>query len=219
MLAFIFIKMAFYSSEQWVNWVDQLAENDYIIIDDFLKKPTYSRLINFLSELEENNRLQKAGIGNQSDYQILSEVRGDYIFWLEKNKHKETEELFELLDEVKEQLNQLCFLSLSDQEFHFAVYPPGSSYKKHYDQFKGNNNRMITLIIYLNENWTEENGGELSIESKNLIIAPLERRAVLFKSDRLEHEVLKTNTERRSITGWFLYHPKNVNWAIDTTIL
>jgi len=31
------------------------------------------------------------------------------------------------------------------------------------DQFQGKNNQVISMLIYLNENWQEGDGGELKI--------------------------------------------------------
>nr|WP_271711558.1 2OG-Fe(II) oxygenase [Marinigracilibium pacificum] len=123
---------------------------------------------------------------------------------MSKGEFPETECFYNEIDRLVETLNRYCFLSINDYEFHFAVYPPGAFYKKHLDQFKTNDGRLMTVICYLNENWDSSFGGELMIypgdDSKT--IAPLPGRLVLFKSDELPHEVLKTNKDRFSITGW-----------------
>jgi SM-20-related protein len=60
------------------------------------------------------------------------------------------------------------------------------------------------MIIYLNEDWNDKDGGELCIyiDDNFLKIAPKDGISVFFKSSELEHEVLKTNKPRMSITGW-----------------
>ena len=75
---------------------------------------------------------------------------------------------------------------------------------------------MISIIIYFNENWKKGDGGELRIykENETLDIEPLSNRLVMFKSGELEHEVLKTNTSRKSITGWLLYKPSSVGYLL-----
>lgn len=95
-------------------------------------------------------------------------------------------------------------------------YPKGSFYKRHLDQFNNRSNRMITMIIYLNENWKKEDGGELKIYKNNteILVEPLANRSIIFKSAALEHEVLPTNAGRNSITGWFLYQPSGVGYIL-----
>jgi SM-20-related protein len=62
------------------------------------------------------------------------------------------------------------------------------------------------VICYLNENWTEDDGGQLRVyfpdQSKDFF--PIAGRLVCFRSDLLEHEVLPATRERLSLTGWIL---------------
>jgi SM-20-related protein len=85
------------------------------------------------------------------------------VFWLEKRRDHELSDLFLLLDDIKSIFNRLCYLSLSGYEFHLAHYPKHSCYKRHLGQFKERNNRMITIIIYLNEAWAKADGGALKV--------------------------------------------------------
>ena len=60
-------------------------------------------------------------------------------------------------------------------------------------------------------------GGELRIFRENnadLIVEPLAGRAVIFKSNVIEHEVLVTNKSRYSLTGWLLYQPTSVGYLL-----
>lgn len=61
-----------------------------------------------------------------------------------------------------------------------------------------------SMIMYLNENWEKNDGGELCIHYQNSIqnISPTNGKTVFFQSNELEHEVLITNKPRMSITGW-----------------
>ena len=56
------------------------------------------------------------------------------------------------------ELNRALFLSLKDYETHFAIYPPGTFYEKHVDQFQSSGARKISFAFYLNENWTQSDG-------------------------------------------------------------
>lgn len=194
----------------WEEQLDLLAQQDYVVIDNFLETQLLNQLISFFNKKIAEDKLAKAAIGSSSDKKIIEAIRGDYTFWLDKERDRNSLELFEALDEMKSLINRMFYLSLSDYEFHLALYPKGSFYKKHLDQFQGRNNRMISMIVYLNQDWKDGDGGELKIyptEKENLIIAPLLNRCVMFRSDVLYHEVLTANCDRKSITGWMLYQP------------
>lgn len=194
----------------WEGRMDTLSQFDFVIIDNFLTPEVLFELKAFFKQKEVQDELDKAAIGATGDSKVINEVRGDYTYWLDKARDEKELQLFADLEEVKSMINRYCYLSLSDYEFHLALYPVGSFYKKHLDQFKGRNNRMISMIIYLNKNWKNGDGGELKIypEGKEeQIIAPLENRCILFRSDILFHEVLPTFKPRKSVTGWMLYQP------------
>ena len=109
-----------------------------------------------------------------------------------------------LIESFIKYLNMSCYTGITDYEFHYAIYEPGSFYKKHKDQFRDNTQRQFSMISYLNEDWQDHDGGELKIyksmgEEK---IVPALGKTVFFKSNELEHEVLETNRPRLSLTGW-----------------
>ena len=72
------------------------------------------------------------------------------------------------------------------------------------DQFRSDNKRKFSLINYLNEDWMEEDGGQLYVYQDETVqkIQPESKTAVFFKSDEMEHEVTLCNRSRMSITGW-----------------
>ena len=195
--------------EKWLEWIDELSEQEYLIIDDFLDQETIDLISKFFNQKIEEDDFQKAGIGALDQFKVISEIRGDYTYWLERAKDSDLYVFYKLMDEFMSKLNRYCYLSLSSSEFHLAKYPIGSFYKKHLDQFKGRANRMITIILYLNPSWSEGDGGELKmyLSQGDKLIAPKWNRCVVFKSDKILHEVLPTNIERRSLTGWLLYLP------------
>jgi len=209
--------MELYTIDKWVNWVDQLANDDYLIIDEFLSEKLFLEVSRYLHQQLDNHEFKKAGIGALNEYQIKRSIRGDFVYWLDKKQDVMISELFDVVEDIKSMLNRLCFLNLSGYEFHLAHYPPGSFYKKHFDQFKERSNRIITVIIYLNESWQTGDGGELKVyldQEHSLNIAPLRNRCVIFKSDMLEHEVLLTNKSRYSLTGWLLHQPSTLGYLL-----
>jgi SM-20-related protein len=205
--------MEFYSTEKWIDWVDTLSEKDYVVIDDFVSEELFRKLRSFLFDYLKDNNFKKAGIGAMAEYQVKSSVRGDFVYWLDSARDTQLDDVFMLIEHIKTMFNQLCYLSLSGYEFHLAHYPEGSFYKKHLDQFKERSNRMITVILYLNENWQKGDGGELKVyksDGETQLIEPVGNRCVIFRSDALEHEVLLTYKSRYSLTGWLLYQPSTL---------
>lgn len=173
--------------------------------EDFLSEALASHLKSNLKTLHEQQQLFAAGIGNNQHQKLNQDFRRDKIHWLDKAHHDPHEDaFFETMDLFVRHLNQTCYTSISSYEFHYTLYEPGSFYKKHIDQFKNNPSRQYSLIIYLNEDWQERDGGALQVHQrgKTKTIFPGNRKAVLFKSNELEHEVLITQRPRMSITGW-----------------
>jgi len=193
-------------TEKWLSWVDELSTKDYVIVDHFLNDHLLNEVSTFFkSRLSE---FSLAGIGTSEQNVIRHDIRGDYTYWLDRQKDISIPLFWNLADEIMHIYNRYCFLSLSGYEFHLANYPPGSHYDKHLDQFNNRNNRMITIIIYLNKNWQKGDGGELEIyesDGSSFLVEPLEGRCVMFKSAVVPHRVLRSNKDRHSITGWLLH--------------
>lgn len=198
-----------HNEQNWLDWTDQLSEDNYTIIDQFISDEELAIFRSFFRSQQENDALTKAGIGTLDQFQIKEEIRGDYIKWLDPERDTRMTPFFDRIDTVIRMLNRYCYLSLSGAEFHLAHYPVGTYYKRHLDQFQNRNNRLISVILYLNDDWEPGNGGELKVflDDREEIIDPVARRVVLLRSNLVEHEVLMTNKDRYSITGWLLHQP------------
>lgn len=189
---------------------DELAAHQYFVWDNFLLPQEVTELVEVVHLHRAEDQFRKAGIGNAHLFLVNKEVRGDYIKWIEPATALPASLRFlERMEELRKGLNRLLFLSLKDMESHFAVYPPGTFYEKHLDQFKSTNNRKISFALYLNPGWAELDGGELRLYGKNghLDVEPVAGRLALFRSDTVEHEVLLTKKDRFSITGWMRDRP------------
>ena len=127
--------------------------------------------------------------------------------WLDKNEGLQPAQIYmDRLQRLCEFLNQSLYLSLKDYKVHFTIYPPGSFYKRHLDQFKKDDHRKLSVICYLNKEWEERHGGQLRMYLPEGIVEflPVSGRLVCFRSDQIEHEVLPATRERLSLTGWLL---------------
>jgi SM-20-related protein len=186
---------------------DNLAEHGYAVADQFLSQKEVSDILSLPDFKNGLEQFKKAGIGKSQGLQINEAIRGDYIQWLDKQTSSEPTKVYlNRLHDLVQHLNQALYLSLKDFEVHMTIYPIGSYYKRHLDQFRHDDHRKLSVICYLNENWTSENGGQLKMHLKtgSPEILPIAGRLVCFRSDQIEHEVLPANRERLSLTGWIL---------------
>lgn len=173
--------------------------------DNFLGTVLSKQLKGNLLQLLLEKQLKTAGIGQKERFVENKLIRNDLIYWLDRKHHDVHENtFFDFMDAFVKYLNETCYTGITSYEFHYAFYDTGSFYKKHLDQFKGNNSRVYSMIMYLNEDWQPNDGGELCVYpfGKAQNIAPLNGKCVFFKSDQLEHEVLLSHQPRMSITGW-----------------
>ncbi len=203
------MRLNFSIAESMDRIADDLAQKEFCIIDHFLNASEIEALHKALAFHRAEDNFKKAGIGNAHLFQVDREIRGDYIKWISREKAQPAAIHFlERIETLMESLNQTLFLSLKDYECHFAIYPPGTFYEKHLDQFRSTNNRKISFAFYLNKNWKKGDGGELRLHQEEILdIEPLMGRLVLFRSDTVEHEVLVTSKDRYSITGWMRDRP------------
>lgn len=196
---------------QWTSWLERLAENEFVVIEQFIPKENLSALTQLFDEIYQSEAFNLAKVGANSQKKRMDEIRSDAIYWLEKSKHSSISGFFELIEEMMKEIAEFLFLSLQAYEFHFAHYPKGGYYKAHLDQFKEKKNRMISVVIYLNSDWKPGMGGELKIHGeKEVLVEPFFNRAVIFRSDTVLHEVLPTQFERKSLTGWLLKRPEGL---------
>ena len=180
-------------------------------IDDFLDDALWATVRTFL--FDHRDHFEQAGIGSHDKKQIRKAIRGDATYWLDATRDTGLQGFWELVHEGVAMLNRYCYLSLSGYEFHLAHYPPGGRYARHLDRFSDRDNRMISMVIYLNEGWCPGDGGELELFDASgtaVRVAPLGRRCVLFKSGEVPHAVLESYKDRYSLTGWLLYRPAGV---------
>lgn len=185
--------------------IDSYLENKVGIDKGFISQRLSDGLQQNIQQLQKEEKMKTAGIGNDETKDAQQKTRGDKIHWLDKNHDNCYEQEFlSLVDEFVGHLNSTCYTGINSYEFHYAVYEEGSFYKRHRDQFKNDSDRKYSLINYLNNNWLTEDGGQLLVyqnESAQTIM-PQSRTAVFFKSDEMEHEVAQSHRQRMSISGW-----------------
>ena len=186
--------------------ITDLLEKQYSVVDHFFDDEEVTLFKSELLTVYEADNFKKAAIGNVFNEQIVKSIRGDFISWINNQTKNEAERLFlDRIEHFSDYLNRTCFLGLQTKEFHYAVYPEGTFYKRHLDTFMNDDSRKLSLVCYLNdEDWKPEHGGELVIykDDHDVILYPTKGRVVIFESQLLEHEVKPVIKPRYSITGW-----------------
>ncbi|MBY8037215.1 2OG-Fe(II) oxygenase [Vibrio fluvialis] len=182
--------------------LDAIAEQGWFIWDDFLTAEQVQSLRDCAPE-----NWKRARIGRNDDLQRETTIRSDKIQWLSQNMAQPVQDYLERMEQIRQAVNRDFFLGLFEYEAHFAKYEQGDFYKKHLDAFRGQENRKLTTVFYMNEAWQPADGGELKIYDLDdqLIntVAPVAGRLVVFLSEKFPHEVLPTHADRVSIAGWF----------------
>jgi SM-20-related protein len=206
----LFEEISFVENPVYEQIIQDIGWKKFSIIDDFFSPEIVSHLRQSLLNKHEENRFKKAAIGNRINELIVKSIRGDHILWIDERTANTAESLFfNQINDLVSYLNKTCFMGILQKEFHYALYPKGTFYKRHIDTFQNDDRRKLSFVCYLNtEDWKPENGGELvlylgekGMEAEK-IIYPFPGRIVIFESQIIEHEVKPVDIERFSITGW-----------------
>ena len=192
---------------QFEGLVQGLIDNDYGCCNDFITPLTMTGLSANITRLSESGSMTAAGIGNAKEPHSNLLIRSDTVNWIESKSTDPHEALYlKKIGNFIKHLNTTCYTSIKGFECHYSNYGKGDFYKRHLDQFKNEKGRKYSIVLYLNEDWKDADGGMLSLYpkgGKQQDISPVGGRMVFFRSNEMEHEVQTSLTrERRSIAGW-----------------
>jgi SM-20-related protein len=153
-----------------------------------------------------------AEIGRGSEQQRIREVRRDLIHWLDR-RDPSLAAWRDWTEALRCHLNRQLFLGLFSFESHLAHYRPGDFYRKHRDAFRGEANRVVSVVCYLNEHWSEGDGGELVLYTDlgAVTVQPRYRTLALFLSEEILHEVKPAMRDRFSVTGWYRLNSSSID--------
>lgn len=185
--------------------IQEVLDREFGSVANFIDADLCRGLRRNLLAKQAAGEMHPAGVGNRFAYQKTAEVRGDTIRWIEPTSQEESERAFlERVEALVAYLNATCYTGINAYEFHYAFYETGSFYKRHRDQFRTDQGRKFSLVTYLNDDWQAADGGELALylDDETVRLQPEGGRAVLFPSDRIEHEVMVATRPRLSIAGW-----------------
>jgi len=184
----------------------RLAADGYAVEDGFLSAARVAALKGCAERRRALGEPAAGRVGGPQDVERRPDIRGDYIGWLAEPLFAAERLLVDDLERLRLEINELGMLGLFELEMHYAWYPPGTGYARHVDQPRGREQRVVSLIVYLNDSWQPADGGELRLHGLRdppLDVAPIGGRLVCFRSAAREHEVLVTRAPRLSLCGWF----------------
>jgi SM-20-related protein len=181
---------------------DSIHAEGYAVVQGFLD----AEIISALATECRNADLQVTAVGRGADRTQRPDIRGDRTLWLDNSAASTAQRVyFDAMDALRCGLNRELTLGLDELEAHFAMYSPGTRYAKHRDRFRDDDARVLSSVLYLNDDWQESSGGALRLylPERHLDIYPSAGKLVVFLSADFEHEVLAATRDRVSIAGWF----------------
>jgi len=186
--------------------VGDLEHKGWSVGADWLSPDVVAALVAEARRERTAGSFRSAGVGRERH--VEAAVRGDEILWLDPASASAAQRVvFGRLESLRETLNRELQLGAVELELHFAVYPAGGAYPRHLDRFRDADSRVLSVVLYLNEAWSDADGGELRLhvgaEPRFVDVVPRGGTLVAFLSDRFPHEVLPARRERLSLAGWF----------------
>lgn len=133
----------------------------------------------------------------------VSDIRGDKIRWITENFFAGYYYL-QSINALASLFNRSLFAGIRHSEAHYACYPIGFGYQWHSDNPAGRDERVISAVFYLNDDWEPTDGGALEVVDKHGVhheVMPVANRLIIFDSD-LRHQVQTAHRQRYSIATW-----------------
>lgn len=187
-----------------------IEQKGWAVCAAFMPEPQIAALRAEARRRDAAGEFHAARIGRGTSRVERPDIRGDRILWLDERTPRDAEvPLWTALATLRAALNETFFLGLDSFEGHYALYPPAALYRRHRDRFRDDDARVISCVLYLNENWSHEDGGALRLHLNPGArdVLPVGGTLVCFVADRFEHEVLASGRERLAVTGWFHRRP------------
>lgn len=202
-----------------------LAEDKFVVIPNFLPPALTQELRADIAKLRAAEKFKMAKIGQDSTNSLNQQIRVAETCFLGSGRYADVpsparEDLYAIMDRARQDLATSMPQPLDQAltELLYAYYPRGGFYRRHRDALPGSASvlREISLLLYLNEEWTEADGGLLrmhmdgggdeladGVEPNYVDVLPQGGTLVLFESDAIPHEVLDTQKERMAVVGWY----------------
>ena len=176
--------------------LDKFVDDGWMIIDEVFENKALLALQAESGFIDYRDAELTAGIR-------VSDIRGDRIRWITENFFAGYFYL-QSINALGMLFNRSLFAGIRHSEAHYACYPVGFGYQWHSDNPAGRDERVISAVFYLNDEWTASDGGALEVVDKHGVhhnVMPVANRLVIFDSD-LQHQVQIAHRQRYSIATW-----------------
>ena len=209
--------------------LNTLDKDGFVVIPNFISEDFTMAIRDEIFELRSNNHFKVARIGQDSTNTLNTEIRVAETCFIDNSRtdrdtilppSKARRDLTQSMDNLRHDLatNLQCSLESSLNELLYVYYPTGGFYRRHRDAIPGSAStlRTYSLLLYLNKDWEPDHGGCLrmhmdgggdslpdGVQPNFLDVEPNAGTLVLFKSDKVPHEVLDTSKERMAVVGWY----------------
>lgn len=190
-----------------------VADPGYGVFPNFLTDGIQQDLVQLMNDKVAADALVRAGVGTGQELQVRSEIRSDSIIWLDpEDSAPAVSNWIDAMNLLTEYFRSQLFLPVWTYEGHLARYPAAGFYKAHLDRHAKTFTRQISIIVYLNKDWQESDGGQLrlytdvekGVKGDFIDVLPQAGTVVIFRSADFWHEVMPSTRERLSLTGWLL---------------
>jgi SM-20-related protein len=188
--------------------VDSLGAVGFAVCTGMLPLKLIKSLIAEQRRREDGGELIVAGLGRGNTQTTGGSQRQAQSSWFNDQSAAERQFLA-FAERLRLVINRRLMLGLFDFEAQFLHYPPGGFYRRHVDALQGERNRVVSMVAYLNEDWSPEDGGTLAIWAEGgegepvAEVVPLAGTVVLMLSEHIPHEARVARRDRRAIAGWF----------------
>lgn len=190
--------------------VEQLRERDWALSATALPAAWITDLAHEIQAYVAAGQFSRPGIGYGRHEEVSQDLRGDLVLPLDvEHLPPAASRYFQVLAALRDMINQRLFWELSGIEAHYSLYLPGAGYRKHLDCLTQNHARGLSCLLYLNSDWQPVDGGLLRLYHPEGYheITPQAGNWLIFRSDRIYHEVLPTQAPRLSLAAW-LHRPR-----------
>ena len=176
--------------------LDRLVNVGWLVIDNLFK---HKALLGLQAE---------SGFMQYRDAQLtasirISDIRGDKIRWITEDFVAGSYYL-QSINALASVLNRTLFTGIRHSEAHYSCYPIGFGYQWHSDNPAGRDERVISAVFYLNDDWDSYDGGALEVidhHGDHHSVMPVANRLIIFDSN-LQHQVQIAHRQRYSIATW-----------------
>ncbi|OQR82869.1 hypothetical protein ACHHYP_15381 [Achlya hypogyna] len=209
---------------------DELLENGYVVVDNFLGRGWAEALLAEVKWLAAANLLESNKTQFPKADGTVAQFEKPNIFEADLHNAGVRCQVPEL-DALFHQ-DDLCLALAAHTKLDLVPGTNGKTLKVqhnagaggcfpcHYDNPGRPNKRKLTCLLYLNPTWAPGDGGEIQfypfLAAEPVTLAPLMDRLVIFSSDSLLHRVLPAQKARHCLTIWL--DSATINRAEDTQL-